>query len=60
MNVFSLEEDDGDEIFITQSSQQCSQFENVTNVVTNSPVLGDGNDFRKPHFNFGYQLFGYF
>ena len=45
MDVFSLEEDDGDEIFITQSSQQSSQVDEVENV--NSPILGDASDLRK-------------
>ena len=47
MDVFSLEEDDGDEIFITQSSQQSSQVDEVENVVKNSPILGDASDLRK-------------
>ena len=48
MDMFSLEEDDGDEIFITQSSQQGSQSHNVTKNVTSSPIFGYGTDFEKP------------
>ena len=41
MDVFSLEDDDGNELFITQSSND----DNATNGLS---IIGDGNDFLSP------------
>ena len=45
MDVFSLEEDDYGDMFITQSSSNSSQVESSGNKVE---ILGDGADFVRP------------
>ena len=42
MDVFSLEEDDYGDMFITQSSNNTSEVESSGN---NLEILGDGSDF---------------
>ena len=42
MDVFSLEEDDGNELFLTQSSNSDKQ------VNPNFGILGDSSDFSSP------------
>ena len=42
MDVFSLEDEDYSQMFITQSSPK------RVDLVDSSPILGDGNDFSSP------------
>ena len=51
MDIFSLEEDDCDNLFITRSSNSNGNSQNLDVGVTNSPVLGDTTDFQRPCFS---------
>ena len=51
MDNFSLEKDDCDNLFITQSSNSNGNSQNSDVGVTNSPVLGHTTDFQRPCFS---------
>ena len=48
MDTFSLEDEDCDELFITQSSSNGGDNSDTTEIMKSSPVLSDGNSFSEP------------